>query len=73
MVLIQRSIALGTLCLMGAAHAATPSPATHVRREVLPESVVPLHYDLALVPDAGALTFTGKVAITVDVIAPGPT
>jgi len=79
-VLIQRSIgsiALGTLCLtlcpMGAAHAATPSPAAHVRREVLPEGVVPLHYDLALVPDARALTFTGKVAITVDVIAPGPT
>ena len=80
MVLIQRSIgsiALGTLCLtlcpMGAAHAATPSPAAHVRREVLPEGVVPLRYDLALVPDARALTFTGKVAITVDVIAPGPT
>jgi len=70
---IQRSIALGTLCLMGAAHAATPSPAAHVRREVLPDSVVPIHYDLALVPDAGSLTFTGKVAITVDVIAPGPT
>jgi aminopeptidase N len=71
--LIQRFIALGTLCLMGAAHAATPSPVAHVRREVLPEGVVPLHYDLALVPDAGALTFTGKVAITVDVIAPSPT
>ena len=73
MAFIQRSIALGTLCLMGAAHAATPSPAAHVRREVLPDSVVPIHYDLALVPDAGSLTFTGKVAITVDVIAPGPT
>jgi aminopeptidase N len=71
--LIQRSIALGTLCLMVAAHAATPSPAAHARREVLPDGVIPRHYELALVPDAAALTFTGKVAITVDVVAPGPT
>jgi aminopeptidase N len=71
-VLIQRSIALGMLCVIGAAHAAAPSPAAHTRREVLPDSVVPRHYELALVPDAGSLTFTGKVAITVEVIAPGP-
>ena len=73
MVFIERAIALGTLCLMGTAHAATLSSADHPRRELLPDSVVPLHYDLALVPDAGSLTFTGKVAISVDVIAPGPT
>jgi aminopeptidase N len=72
-IFIQRAIAFGTLCLTGAAHAATPSPADHPRREVLPDSVVPLHYNLALVPDAGSLTFTGKVVVTVDVIAPGPT
>jgi len=70
---IERCIALGALCVMGAAHAAAPSPAVHHRREVLPDNVVPLHYDLALVPDAGSLTFTGKVAITVEVIASGPT
>jgi aminopeptidase N len=69
---IERSIVLGTLCLLSAAHAATPSPAAHQRREVLPDNIVPLHYDLALVPDAASLTFTGKVAITVDVITPGP-
>jgi aminopeptidase N len=57
---------------MGAAHAAAPSPAAHTRREVLPDSVVPRHYELALVPDAAALTFTGRVAITVEVLAPGP-
>jgi aminopeptidase N len=71
--LIERSIALGTLCLMVAAHAATPSPPAHARREVLPDNVLPLHYELAVVPDAAALTFTGKVAITVEVVAPGPT
>jgi aminopeptidase N len=71
--LIERSIALGTLCLMVAAHAATPSPPAHARREVLPDNVLPLHYELAVVPDAAALTFTGKVAITVEIVAPGPT
>src|SRR5215469_3479717 len=58
---------------MGVAHAAAPSPAAHHRREVLPDNVVPLHYNLVVVPDAGSLTFTGKVAITVKVIASGPT
>ena len=73
MVIIQRGIALVALCLIGAAQAATPSPVEPRRREVLPDSVVPRHYDLALAPDAESLTFTGKVAITVEVIAPGPT
>ena len=68
----QRAIAL-VLCLIGAAQAATPSPIEPRRREVLPDSVVPRDYDLALVPDAEALTFTGKVAISVDVLAAGPT
>jgi aminopeptidase N len=36
-------------------------------REVLPGTVTPVHYDLALSPDAEALTFSGTVAITVDV------
>ena len=33
----------------------------------LPRTVVPSHYDLTLVPDLGAATFTGTVAVTVDV------
>ena len=41
----------------------------HPQREVLPDNVVPLHYELALVPNAEALTFTGEVAITVKVTA----
>ena len=41
-------------------------------REVLPDTVVPTHYDLALIPDATALTFRGKVAITLDVRATTP-
>jgi aminopeptidase N len=39
----------------------------HPLREVLPDTVVPIHYDLALSPDADALIFQGKVAITVEV------
>jgi hypothetical protein len=35
----------------------------HPLREVLPDTVVPIHYDLALSPDADALIFQGKVAI----------
>jgi aminopeptidase N len=50
---------------------ATPAisaPAIDVaNREVLPDTVTPTHYDLALSPDAEALTFSGTVAITVDV------
>jgi aminopeptidase N len=40
------------------------------KREVLPKSLVPEHYELALAPNAAALTFTGKVSITVNVLAP---
>jgi aminopeptidase N len=39
-------------------------------REILPGTVVPLHYDLQLSPDAAHLSFKGKVAITVQVNAP---
>jgi aminopeptidase N len=69
----MRATAISLLCLAlatcaPAAGAAEPPP----QRQVLPESVVPLHYELALVPDAASLTFTGKVAITIRVTAEGP-
>lgn len=44
-------------------------PAAAQEKEVLPAGIVPLHYDLLISPDARALTFTGKVAITIDVAA----
>jgi len=72
MTLTWRAGAIGLLSLAAAASSAA-SAAQPSQREVLPESVVPLHYDLALAPDATALTFTGKVAITVKVLAAGPT
>jgi len=36
----------------------------------LPRNVRPLHYDLMIVPDAGALRFTAKAGITIEVIQP---
>ena len=46
------------------------APAGAAVRETLPSTVVPVHYDLALVPDAEALTFRGQVTITVLVKSP---
>lgn len=39
-------------------------------RETLPGTIIPVHYDLALVPNAEALTFRGQVTITVMAKAP---
>jgi aminopeptidase N len=41
-------------------------------RETLPAGVIPLHYDLALVPDTEKLTFRGQVLITINVKATVP-
>src|SRR6202789_3281128 len=53
--------------LTGALAAAPTASPTHPSREVLPDSVVPVHYDLTLPPDSETLTFAGKVAVTLDV------
>ena len=67
---ISRAAALALLCLSVAATAeAAEGAAAHASREVLPDTVIPAHYDLLLSPDADALTFRGKVAITIDVRA----
>lgn len=39
----------------------------------LPRNVRPTHYDVALVPDAGAARFTARVAIDIDVLTPTDT
>jgi hypothetical protein len=44
---------------------ASLSSAQAAVRETLPGAVAPLHYDLALVPNAEALTFRGQVTIIV--------
>jgi aminopeptidase N len=47
--------------------AVTTSAATPLEREVLPDTVVPVHYDLTLSPDLDALTFHGKDVISIEV------
>ncbi|HWA88841.1 MAG TPA: M1 family metallopeptidase [Rhizomicrobium sp.] len=61
---IPAAIALSLLA-SASAHAAT--------RVVLPANATPSHYDIAIVPDAAHLTFTGSVKIDLDVKAPAST
>ncbi len=50
--------------------AAAPAGAAAFTSERLPAGVTPIHYDLALVPDAAHLTFRGQVRIEMEVKAP---
>ena len=52
--------------------AAPPDVHAHPLLEVLPDTVEPTHYDLTVSPDAEALIFHGRVAITVEVHALTP-
>src|SRR3984885_1250765 len=71
MVTFGRAAALTFVCMSGSVIAAAVelAPPAHAAREVLPEAVIPTHYELLLSPDADALTFRGKLAITVGVRA----
>jgi len=66
---ISGLVAVAFVWLSGVASADAGSAARARVREVLPDTVVPTHYDLALVPDARALTFRGKVTIAITVSA----
>jgi aminopeptidase N len=67
---MHRSITLSYLLAGASIAAAFPAAAQSAAREVLPDTVVPSHYELAIRPDLDALTFTGTNAITVDVRKP---
>jgi aminopeptidase N len=58
-----RIVALGIATVGATSALALAAP----DREVLPDTVTPTHYELALSPDADALSFRGTVAITVQV------
>jgi aminopeptidase N len=60
------ALTIGWVSGLAAPALAAKAPA----REVLPDTVIPIHYDLALSPDAAALTFRGVVTITVQVKSP---
>ncbi len=48
--------------------AALQSVAVAADREVLPDNVIPTHYDLAVTPDVARMHFTGLVTIELDVV-----
>ncbi len=49
---------------------ALAAPAAAATTTQLPRGVRPTHYDVAIVPDAASLTFSGKVAIAIEVLQP---
>ncbi|PEQ13208.1 aminopeptidase [Novosphingobium sp. PC22D] len=51
-----------------AAPSTTPGATAETVTTQLPRAVRPTHYDVTITPDAEALTFTGEVAIDVDVV-----
>jgi aminopeptidase N len=59
----MRSIALALVAMVSVG-AASAAPADRI---VLPTNVSPTHYDIAITPNAAALTFTGSVKIDIDV------
>jgi aminopeptidase N len=64
----KRIVGLALFCAAGAAWTTASVAAVKPPvREVLSDSVIPLHYELALEPDAETLTFRAKVAITLHV------
>jgi aminopeptidase N len=61
-------LALGGLAAAPAtAGPQAPAPAVPTQ---LPRTVRPTHYDLRVTPDASALTFTGEVVISIEVLQP---
>jgi len=66
LILVSAACPLTAASAAASAAALTASP-THPSREVLPDGVVPVHYDLTLAPDSETLSFRGKVAVTLDV------
>ncbi|HEY6924362.1 MAG TPA: M1 family metallopeptidase, partial [Steroidobacteraceae bacterium] len=69
MLRISGSVALAFVWLANVAFAHGNGADEHPAREVLADTMVPIHYDLALAPDSQALTFRGKVKITITVNA----
>ncbi len=66
---MPQKIVCGTLFVLIAAAVAGAAASAPER---LPSTVTPIHYDLALVPDAAHLTFRGQVRIEIEVKAPAP-
>jgi len=63
------AITLGSLLTLPA-HAIPANSSTGQTTTQLPRSIRPAHYDVALKPDAKALSFDGKVSISIEVLQP---
>ncbi|HTT82273.1 MAG TPA: M1 family metallopeptidase [Rhizomicrobium sp.] len=61
--------AMSALFVAGLLAGAALSPAL-AAPEMLPDDVIPLHYNLSIVPDAAAMTWQGKVVIAIMVRRP---
>lgn len=71
--MVRLLIAAGTLALSSVLLASTALAAAPALSNVttqLPRSVVPVHYDISITPNAGKMTFTGRVVVTINVIEP---
>ena len=66
-------LAVGALAVSPAAAAPGASTSAAPVTTQLPRTVRPTHYDITVTPDAGALAFTGKVVISVEVLQPTTT
>jgi aminopeptidase N len=62
---MRLAIILGAATLLLAA--CHEKPAAMPERHILPAGVTPSHYDIAVTPNAEALTFTGQVGVDIDV------
>jgi aminopeptidase N len=62
---MPQKLVCGSIVALLAAAIVSSAPAPEPER--LPSGISPLHYDLALVPDAANLRFRGRVRITIDV------
>ena len=60
--------ASATIALSAPAAAVAATPALPTSQ--LPRDVRPSHYDVAITPDAAAMRFAGRVAVTIDVLRP---
>ncbi|WP_342317165.1 M1 family metallopeptidase [Lysobacter sp. FW306-1B-D06B] len=68
------ALALATACAASPAAPSAPA-ATMTRADTttqLPRNVRPTHYDVAITPNADALTLAGKATITLEVLEPTP-
>ena len=62
---IVTGLALAATVLLAGCDSGVEAP-----RHILPTDVTPLHYDIAVRPEAAALTFTGSVGADVEVVRP---